>query len=255
MTQPQEAAAFQKLIPPARELFDGAATVEQFVELGEGFVHEYLIKRARLQPHEHVLDVGSGNGQKARVLARHLTAGSYCGVDIVRRGVEWCQRAYVDFPNFRFVFADDLYSSHYNPDGKTPAAQYRFPFADQSFDLIFLASVFTHLMPDELENYLSEIARLLRPEGRCLATAFAMNGENMESVRAGTTAVQFPVDRGFYRLRSVTDPSSAVAYDETWLRASVRRSGLRICEMTFGRWAGEADSLHALQDAFLAVKL
>src|SRR6185369_13897975 len=63
---------FEELIPPPELLFDGSWTTEEFVLVGEGFTNENLIRRGRLQPHEKVLDLGSGNGQKARVLARYL---------------------------------------------------------------------------------------------------------------------------------------------------------------------------------------
>lgn len=53
------------LIPPTELMMDGTTTVKDFVSIGECFIRTYLIQRAQLQPHESVLDIGSGIGQKA----------------------------------------------------------------------------------------------------------------------------------------------------------------------------------------------
>jgi len=83
-----EAAANETLVPPESMLIDGAATADSFREMGEGFTRVFLLERAQLRPDNRVLDIGSGNGQKARVLTRHLSAqGSYEGIDIVAPAV------------------------------------------------------------------------------------------------------------------------------------------------------------------------
>src|SRR3990170_3732463 len=61
-----------ELIPPLRLMFGGTSSVEDFKNVGEGFVRHFLIDRAVLKPDEKVLDVGCGIGQKARVLTRYL---------------------------------------------------------------------------------------------------------------------------------------------------------------------------------------
>src|SRR5205807_8842570 len=105
----------------------------------------------------HMLDVGSGTGRMARPLTRYLKGGSYEGIDIVARSVQWCQRTYASrYPNFRFHFAD-IYNKVYNPDGKHKASEYRLPFETSSFDFFFLTSVFTHMLPQDMEHYLSEV--------------------------------------------------------------------------------------------------
>lgn len=78
--------------------------------------------------------------------------GTYDGVEIHRDAVEWCQRTITSAdPRFRFHRAD-VVSSAYNPDGLVPSFEYTFPFPDQSFDFIFLASVFTHMLPESVEH-------------------------------------------------------------------------------------------------------
>jgi cyclopropane fatty-acyl-phospholipid synthase-like methyltransferase len=60
------------LIPPVEMLFEGTRTQEQFKRAGENFLREFVIRRARLQPNQRVLDIGSGIGAKARPLTAYL---------------------------------------------------------------------------------------------------------------------------------------------------------------------------------------
>lgn len=75
------------------------------------------------------------------------------------------------YPNFNFQLAD-IYNKMYNPQGKYKASDYKFPYANETFDFVFLTSVFTHLLPQDMERYLSEIARVLKKNGRCFITFF-----------------------------------------------------------------------------------
>lgn len=109
-----------------------------------------------------MLDVGCGIGRMARVL-----------VPVLRPpGVSWCQAHYRDTPSpFRFQHAD-VRNALYNPQGALVARGYRFPYAENSFDLVIATSVFTHLLPDAAERYLAEAARVLTPGGRLFTTWF-----------------------------------------------------------------------------------
>jgi SAM-dependent methyltransferase len=243
----------QRLIPPAEILFDGAVTRDEFESLGLGFVHVLLIGRGQLKQHERVLDLGSGNGQKAAALAGYLSPqGRYEGLDIVRSGIEWCQNAYAPFPNFRFTLAHDLYSSHYNPGGSVKAESYTLPYAAESFDLAFCCSLFTHLLPHETENYIQELARVLVPRGRLVMTAFMLN--DATDADGPTNAVRFPHAAAGCRVRDPANPSNAVAVPEVDVRRWLQRAGLRVCEVMYGTWAGAPDLIGCLQDTIIAVK-
>lgn len=107
----------------------------------------------------------------ARPLTRYLKA-SYDGIDIVKPSIEWCAKIYARrFPRFHFHFAD-LFNGEFNPEGKDLASEYQFPFADSTFDFVFLTSVFTHMLPPDTKNYLAEISRVLKPGATCLAPSF-----------------------------------------------------------------------------------
>ena len=158
----------QPLLPPAhlRIHYYNSWNVTRFAQACEGARSE-LVRRG-LQPHHRVLDIGSGPGNLAIGLLDYLRGG-YDGVEIHAESVAWCQQAITPrYPAFRF-HRPDLSNAAYNPDGCTPASSYRFPFDESTFDVIFLGSVFTHLLPSDAENYVNEIARLLRPGGCCVA--------------------------------------------------------------------------------------
>lgn len=138
------------------------------------------------------LHAGCGIGRMAVPLTGYLSAeGSYEGFDIVPEGVRWCQENITPkYPNFRFQIAD-VHNDRYHPEGSQKASEYRFPYADGSFDFVFLTSVFTHMLPQDMENYLSEISRILRSGGRCLITFFLLNAESLKLIEMGASDLDF----------------------------------------------------------------
>jgi SAM-dependent methyltransferase len=243
-----------RLVPEAHELFDGTATQQAFVEIGDAFVHHFLIGRCHLKPQQSVLDIGSGNGQKARPLTRYLApTGAYQGFDIVSEAIHWCQERYAPWPNFRFDFAN-LKSDWYNTDAIETAESYVFPCDTGSIDVAFMSSVATHLLPDALVNYLRESYRVLRPGGRLLVTFFLMSDERRG---ANHPLVQGRVfERIGWNLWSIDpkQPSRGVAYHEIFARGLFADAGFNVAEMTLGTWSGSEDVVGAYQDTILAVK-
>lgn len=239
------------LLPPAhlRLYYYGTLSRKAFTRFCDGARAE-LTSRG-LRPEHRVLDIGSGVG----ILALSLISdrqGHYDGVDIHPEAVAWCQKAITPrYPSFRFHRAD-LASSLYNPGGLVPALAYRFPFPNQSFDFIFLGSVFTHMLPDAVEHYLHEIARLLAADGVCVASYFLLNDDTRASLESGHSFISFRVQHssGLCRLHDATVPDAAVALEETFVRRIHEQVGLRIRDIRRGKWhSGEAHK----QDVLTAV--
>lgn len=245
------------LVPPAEMLFDGTQKCEEFVETGDNFVRAYLIDRGRLLPHERILDIGSGNGQKARPLTRFLAAnGSYVGIDVVASGINWCRENYrARFPNFSFDLID-VKSSHYNPDGKVSDDKVRLPYPDGNFDMVLLSSVFTHMEPAGAANYIAEIARVLKPGGRCVATFSFVNKESiLRALQGLLPATTLPHRYATHWIADKESPTTWVALSENFVRDEFANANLRICEVTYGSWTGAPDMFGAAQDVIIAKRL
>jgi SAM-dependent methyltransferase len=221
------------------------------------FVRQCQVTRAELvsrglRPEHRLLDIGSGIGNLALALSDYLRGG-YDGIEIHPEAVAWCQRAITPrHPAFRFHRAD-LVSRAYNPRGAGQASDYRFPFPDRRFDFVFLSSVFTHMLPDGVEHYIREIARVLAPGGTCVATFFLLNDQSRAAVEAGRSFMSFGVGHpsGLCRLHDAAVPEAAVALEETFVRRIHDAAGLRIADVRRGRWwSGERHD----QDVVTAVR-
>jgi SAM-dependent methyltransferase len=218
---------------------------------GEG-LRGYLVEECGLTPDESVLDVGCGIGRNAVPLIGHVR--HYEGFDIMPEAVRWCQKNITPrHPNFRFTLAD-VRNDRYHPEGRQAASQYRFPYDDDTFDLVFLISVFTHMLPRDMENYLSEIARVLKPGGRCALSYFLLNDEARRNIEAGGGIMSFRHEVGdgcFAQLPEM--PEAALAYEEGRVRSLHAERGLRIREpIRYGTWSS-APAL--MQDMVVAFKV
>ena len=242
-----------ELMPPAhlRIYYYRTWKRDAFIRFSEGAAAE-LVSRG-LRPEHRVLDIGSGIGNLAVGLIGYLR-GSYDGVEIHPAAVTWCQHAITArHPTFRFHRAD-LFSGAYNPHGRAAASKYRFPFGDHEFDFVFLGSVFTHLLPDAVENYVREISRMLAPDGICVASYFLLNQNSRTGIDAGRSFIPFPVEQPsrLYRLRDATVPEAAVALDEEFVGRIYATAGLQIRDIRRGFWwSGVADD----QDVLTAAKI
>jgi len=199
----------------------------------------HLIDLAELRPNESVLDVGCGTGRVAYALRCYLDEGTrYEGFDIVRELVDWADSEIASrTPGFRFTHAD-VTNEFYNPTGPISPAEFRFPYSDGEFDVVFLTSVFTHMRQPEIERYLDEIWRVLKPGGRCLASCFLLDEESGPSQAAGKGAFKLfhPVGGGWSS--SVDVPERAIGFEsDDFLRwASLR--GFKLRKAYPGWWSG-----------------
>lgn len=241
----------EELIPPKRMIFIGGAA---YKEIGDEFFAHFKT-HGKLRPTDTVLDVGCGIGRMARPLTGYLSGGKYEGVDIDRNGINWCVNNITKrFPNFKFQVAD-IFNKHYNPGGNSKASEYRFPFADDTFDFVFLTSVFTHMFPEDVENYLREISRVMKKGGRCLVTYFIFNRESSDLIGAGRSKIDFKSVTSEFYVMDKDVPEDATCFTEEYIRKSYERFGIRIEEpIRYGSWCGREKSL-SYQDIVVASKL
>jgi len=229
-------------IPPRRSRdFVGGG---DFRATGQEFLG-HLRTLADLQPTDRVLEVGSGIGRIALPLTEVLSdRGSYNGLEIVKRGVRWCEaNISATHPNFRFDHAD-IANGTYNRRGRTPADTYRFPFPRDSFDLAVLTSVFTHLLSPTVEHYVAELQRVVAPGGRILATFYLLDGESERLMQEGRAEISFPYERGDARVMDEHAPENAVAFPERYSLDLFERHGFRVRQpIHYGSWSGRTGTL------------
>jgi SAM-dependent methyltransferase len=223
-----------------------------FAAIGQEFLR-YFIEIGGLKPAERVLEIGCGVGRMAIPLTAYLDdTGSYEGLDIAPAEVAWCRKNITPrFPRFHFQHVD-VFNRQTNPRGRLAAASFRFPFADGQFDFAFLTSVFTHMLIDDIENYLREISRVLRPGGRLLATYFLLDRGTRE--RLGKMNSRFRHPLGSSLAIDLKLPEASIAHEENEVRALHEKFGLHLQgPARYGSWSGREKYLSS-QDIVVATK-
>jgi SAM-dependent methyltransferase len=241
----------KEMIPPRLLQFVGSG---DYCAVGDEFLG-YFRRFCGLQANHSVLDVGCGIGRMAVPLTRYLSPrGSYEGIDIVPEGIEWCSGHITSkYPIFRFQLAD-VFSKFYNPTGRFQACDYRFPFANNSFDFAFLTSVFTHMLPGDVTNYMRELSRVLKPGGKCLITWLMLNDESEDLVKRGKSTLDVIHPMGECRIMNRAIPEDAVAYPEGKILEFYRGAGFVVeAPIHYGSWCGRATFL-SVQDICIAQK-
>jgi SAM-dependent methyltransferase len=209
-------------------------------EAGERYL-ELFIELGGLKPDHAVLEPGCGTGRMARPLTGYLSAeGSYDGFDVVTEAIETCVNEIgSSHPNFRFQRVD-VHNRVYNRSGSLDPESFAFPYRDEDFDFVFLTSVFTHMLPPEVRQYMGEIRRVLRPSGRCLMTFFLLNPESIAAIEAGRTKPKFAHEGDGYLYDIRGRPEAAVAYREADALSLIVPAGLVLDgPVHHGRWMGQ----------------
>lgn len=244
----------QNPVPPSDLLLRITGDGDQAfnTEIGESAV-KLFIELCELKPSEHVLEIGCGVGRIALALTSYLDSkGTYDGFDVVPEAIEWCTANITSrHPNFKFQLAD-VFNGWYNPGGGVHPRDYRFPYEDEAFDFAFLTSVFTHMVPTDVEHYLSETRRVLKTGGRAMFTLFLLNDESTALIAAGKGVPFFEHDLGGFRVVSRDVPEATVALQEEFVFDLFRRCGMVVRKpIYYGTWPGREGCL-VYQDTLVA---
>ena len=211
---------------------------EQFVK--SGILLAQVLYRHGLKSDDALIDVGCSVGRiPVGLLAGTDFHGRYLGFDVMKRQVTWAARNLGPLaPEFRFVHLD-VANDRYNPKGRIAPDKAQFPARTGGFDFCCLFSIFTHLYKEDIQHYLHEIHRVLRPGGHVVATWFLYDEERLPKAIASNA---YPMA---HRLDEVTiytepsDPLRAIAFDESCVRTMVENAGLEVVRIDRGTWAGE----------------
>jgi SAM-dependent methyltransferase len=257
------ARRLEDFVPP-QELFSAR---KNYAEVAQQ-LFDALVEVSTVRAGERVLDVGCGAGRVAAPLVDHLGPdGSYEGFDRNAGRIAFCNERIAPLhPGFRFQAVDVFNSERQkgnNPE-RQRASEFTFPYPNEDFDLVFLFSVFTHMLPDGVERYMSEIARVLKPGGRTLITWFLLNDESLRMLEeqrdtrrnSASNAHESALshDLGVCRVSDRSRPEAVVAYQEPFVLDTYAKNGLEVKHpIRYGSWIGREGTL-INQDVVLALK-
>ena len=116
-----------------------------------------------------VLDFGCGQGRLAYGL---LFNGSldikYIGVDANESSIAWCKKnIHSVHSDFEFIHCNS-HNARYNPEGEDFKI---LPLEQNCVDVIFLNSVFSHMLENDVTGCLKDFRRVIKDSGRVYLTA------------------------------------------------------------------------------------
>jgi SAM-dependent methyltransferase len=168
-----------------------------------------------------VVEFGCGCGRIARPLKGDWFEGTYLGVDIDTEMISYCRR---NFPEARFKFVVSPHQSvTYSPymsyeREATPGLVIAEP---DTKDFVYSHSLYSHLLENELTEYMHETYRILRTDGIMYMTFFCK--EHVELGQRWT----FGHRRDNAYVESAQYPEAAVAYHEAFIVELARNCGFR----------------------------
>lgn len=191
-----------------------------------------------------VVEIGCGLGRLAFALRRNIDTGSYLGFDVAKHKIEFLTRTLgARASNFEFQWVDFTNMS-YNPCGASLRDWKPLPRRESSADAVVAMAVFTHLLPEQIEWYFAESARLLRPGGHMLLSCYLAENYDSKHVRPPRyrdAAFEFSYATGLEGcLASDVDlVESMLAVPLSFLLSTAERHGLTAARSPLmGSWSG-----------------
>jgi ubiquinone/menaquinone biosynthesis C-methylase UbiE len=236
-----------ELIPPSHLMRkEGVQTLEEWFRWGEEWAMA-LKAYGGMRKDSRILELECGLGRIAFPLRFQILTGTYEGCDAQDFKTNFLRRHFeTRYPNFHFRKAA-VHNGTFT----------RLPYKDQSFDIVYAASVFTHLRPIAARDYLRETGRLLSPGGRALMGVFLLDYFQSGHSRP------FGFSRDLFNFESFPDPAyknrfavsqrnkseTPTAYKQELLEEFAAEAGLELAAPPQpGVWSGTTDHFLLAED-------
>lgn len=168
---------YEGIILPTTRSNEGLSDHKAYLDSGIEQI-AFLKQNHLISKNSKILDFGCGQGRLLNSLKYSKTKFSkYIGLDTSENSIKWCQKYLAKSQDVEFIHLP-AENARYNPNVK---GLQHLPFESNEFDLIFLNSVFSHMLTDDITFYLSEFYKVLKNNGSLYLTAFIE--ENVPSVQ------------------------------------------------------------------------
>ena len=235
-------AHWKSIIPPRRLWVNPNDTLVHFLRWPWEY-RAYLTLLCNMRQDHSVLELGCNHGRTMLGLLDYLKSPrKYEGLDILPEQIEFAKNnIHSDHFSIGFTLAD-ISNGLYNPGGKCQAAEYKFPYKEDEFDIAYAASLFTHLLPKETLNYFMETRRVLKKSGLALYSVFILDyyqGPGTPSSEIYQFDNSFPGYDGVAVYDAQT-PETVIAYSEETIRDMAEQAGLEVQRIVPGYWSGNS---------------
>jgi SAM-dependent methyltransferase len=143
-----------------------------------------------------ILDVGCGVRFTQAILNRDIPIGTYTGIEVYKPLIDFLQ-AEVHDPRFTFAWWD-AHNDQYNAVGQPMSSFDALP-VEGKFDIIWLFSVFTHLVPDDSRTLLKLLRKYVRDDGALVFTAFIRDDVESYENRTALPGVNAFYNEDYFR--------------------------------------------------------
>jgi len=201
-----------------------------YLKSAEAEAHR-LINHFQCTQKSRILDVGCGQGRLPIGILRAIGELNYIGIDVDKKSINWCKRFIEkDHSSFKFKHLN-LYNERYNKDGIKIDNHFHFNIEPKNIDIVYLFSVFSHTVENDMRIYLKEFLRILDDGGKIFFTTFVEDDVPNVSINPKN-----------YQL-NCAGPLHIVRYNKDYLFSIIDESGYSIFDYTHGT---EADGQSAI---------
>ena len=209
-----------------RELYTGDWSAFNTQEEAYNKAYNQLNSIEYIKSYNTILDIGCGPGRLALgLINNNAEIKKYVGVDVNKTPIEWCKTNLTTLNGNYDFFHLNKYNARYAPSNSTE----KFSYFDNDvfknkYDLVYLYSVFSHLEPDDLIDYLNLFKNILEPNGVVYATVFV--GDEVDTYEENPTHLSFLTFKPAGRLH-------VCYYNKSYFEGLVKNAGLKILECSY----------------------